>query len=199
MLVAAVLLAADTLYLVDYEMAARVARLPQDESAVYSPRIETLEAKGRPYVRVQDDLATFEWQVFDSSFDVRVTNEARGEGGESFVVLWDRAELVDFHGRTHALAPTFSSGNPSGNIARGKKRVYQLRPVYDPGQRTLFGSPQEGRVGTSPQEILDLYAGQVGRGFLVRLPIQVGARDYRYEFDLRVGKVLARVMPKERF
>jgi hypothetical protein len=193
--------ATEQLYIVDYEIeVTRVTRAPQADS--YQPRLENIEISARPILRVEDELALFEWQFFDIGFDLRLTNRPKGSNAERLVVLSDRAEFVDDQGQSHGLTFRFTHGNPrkGKEIRPGKNSTYQLVPSdYLERRRTLFGPPIAGRVAKTPEELLELYEEQVGRTFQVRLRVQVGPRVYDYEFRMRVSRIVPRLMPKERF
>src|SRR5262249_56190433 len=101
----------------------------------------------RPILRVGDEFAIFEWQVFDTLFDVRLTNVTKGSSGEPLTLLLDRAEFVDSQGQPHRLAFFFPTGNSLKEVGPGKNRTYRLVPSgYKEQHRTLFVPPVAGRV-----------------------------------------------------
>jgi hypothetical protein len=188
----------EQLYRVDYEI--QVTHVARNAPGPHAPLVDKVEIGKRPILRVQDDLAMFEFQVFDAHFDVRLTNKTRRSTGEQFTFLLDRAEFIDPQGQSHALVFFYSIGNPGKRVPPGKHRTFQLAPSgYKERRGTLFGPPTVGRVAPTPEEIQRLYAEQIGRTFRLRLPVQVGTRVYEYDFDMRVARTVPRVQPKERF
>jgi len=200
------------LYMVEYVIhGTGVDRTPPVEGVRYRSLVEDGDISGWPVVRVEDDLAVFEWRVSDMSIQVWVTNKTN-EGDRTpkrLTLQLERAEYVDPDGGVHDVVPlSWHKNRP--RVAPGKTRKYGFLPRdYREQHRAIFGGPIPGRVVEHPDEILDLYKDHVGNSFRMRLPIRVKElaktlRDldevvYAYEFDMTVSKVQPRIVPKTSF